>query len=372
MNLEQIGWDSHAANAFQSFKDKFSVGRVLVVHKNQCQLITADGELAAAISPKLHKNLAESTGSSRYFMSDVARFPSVGDWALFKYRQQDGQALVQGVLPRRTVVSRNDPGKATEEQVMAANVDQVFLVMALNMDYNLRRVERYLAILLVSNIKPVIILNKSDLCSNVENRIDELSRVAIDIPILAMSALNKTGLSQLNPYLSTNETSIFIGSSGAGKTTIINEILGEERFAVQEISDYRDRGRHTTSARQMIFLDTGAIIIDTPGVRRINLWSELDSVGDAFRDIDELAVQCRFSTCTHRSEPGCAVLMAIEDGKLEQKRLDNYYRLQDELKKVDRKAGKRRNRKARISYAKQVKNAAEHRKKIHPHNENSW
>lgn len=373
MILEQFGWDDYVQHEYESFRDKFMVGRVLVVHKNQCQLITEAGELTAAISPKLHKNLAESTGSSGYFLSEVARFPSVGDWAIFRHQKQDSQALVHGVLPRRTVISRNDPGKATTEQVMAANVDQVFLVMALNMDYNLRRVERYLAILMVSGIKPVIILNKMDLCDDVDTKVRELAQVAIDVPIIAMSAVNQQGIEKLDPYLDSTETSIFIGSSGAGKTTIINAILGEERYAVQEVSERRDRGKHTTSARQMIFLDSGSIIIDTPGVRRINLWSELDNVDDAFKDIDELALQCKYSTCTHRVEPECAVLEAIEAGELEPKRLDNYYKLQKELKKVDRKAKKRRNRKARISYSKQVKNTTGHRKKItHNDDEDDW
>ncbi|NOZ07724.1 MAG: ribosome small subunit-dependent GTPase A [FCB group bacterium] len=351
--LATLGWNSEIAAGYEPYQSEFQVGRVVVVHRNLCRILSIHGELDAVISRKLQTDLTDTTGKTQYHLSEISRFPVVGDWALFRYSQKDGKALVHGVLPRRTKISRNDPGRKTDEQVIAANIDMAFLIMALNYDYNLRRIERYLAILWNSDVDPVIVLNKADLVKNSAALLRKVRQVVSGTPVLLTSALKNTGLEELNKLLAPGKTCIFLGSSGVGKTTLINTIIGEERYAVQEISDYRDRGKHTTSAREMIFTESGGIIIDTPGLRRIDLWHDQAGFEDVFADIIELSGSCKFRNCTHTSEPECAVLAAVENGRLSPKRIANYRKLQMELATAGRKLKYRRDRRARISQQKQ-------------------
>ena len=350
IDLNELGWNAHFEAHYANYRDRYGIGRVAVVHRNMCRVHTAAGEIQAAISRKLHEDLTDISGRSHYNLSEVSQFPAVGDWVLLSQSRPDEKALVHGVLPRKSRISRNDPGKATEELVIAANIDRVLLVMALNFDFNLRRVERYLTILWNSNVDPVIILNKADLCPDVEDQLALVQAVAMDSPIHITCALDGSGVDELRSYFQTGTTCVMLGSSGVGKTSIINQILGEERYVVQEISDYKDKGKHTTSAREMIFLDNGGILIDTPGLRRIDLWSEQDGFDDVFADIVELSQACKFRNCSHNTEPDCAVQAAIEAGDLHPKRLTNYRKLQAELAYTERKARSRADRRGRISH----------------------
>ncbi len=358
LSLPELGWTAEFAADYAPYQKDFEVGRVAVVHRNLCRIFTKHGELEAAISRKLQTDLTDETGKTRFHLVEIAQFPVVGDWALIRYSKKDGRALVYGILPRRTKISRNDPGRKTNEQVIAANIDTVLLIMALNLDFNLRRIERYLAILYNNAVDPVIILNKTDLVKNARAQAKKVRDVAAGVPVILISALKNKGLAQLKPYLIQGRTCIFLGSSGVGKTTLINTIIGEERYAVQEISERRDRGKHTTSAREMIVFPNGGIIIDTPGLRRIDLWHDQAGFDDVFADIIELAASCNFRNCTHTSEPGCAVQAAVESGSISPKRIANYRKLQTELSDAGRKLKYRQYRRARISQKKQDRKEA--------------
>ncbi|MBT3252173.1 MAG: ribosome small subunit-dependent GTPase A [Candidatus Marinimicrobia bacterium] len=355
MDLNKLGWNPRLETAFEEYKDKYETGRVSVVHRNLCRVFTTHGEIDAVVSRKLINDLTDTTGKTRYQLSKVSKFPAVGDWVLITYSKKDGKAILNGVLPRGTKISRSDVGRSTDEQIVAANIDRVFLVMALNFDFNLRRVERYLTVLANSGIAPVVVLNKSDLVENLDEKKVEINSITSDVPVHITSAMKNEGLDALRPYLTEGSTNIFIGSSGAGKTTMINKFIGEDLYRVQDISEHKDRGKHTTSAREMIVLKNGSIIIDTPGLRRIDLWNDQDGLDDVFSDIVDLSNQCKFRNCTHTSEPHCAIIIAIGQGKLSGNRLANYKKLQGELAQVNRKSKYRQDRRARIGYKKGIR-----------------
>lgn len=365
MNLEQFGWNQFFQNNFEQIKQEneskfhytYIAGRISIIQKTICKVLTELGELDAVISSKIRENLVEKTGKSRYRRKELILNPAVGDWVLLTYDPKDKKAIIRGILPRKSKFSRNAAGTAiTKEQVIASNIDTVFLVSAMNHDFNPRRIERYLTAVWDSGSNPVIILNKSDLCDDINGRISEVECVTFGVPIHAMSALNNQGVDQLNQYLIEGKTCIFLGSSGVGKSTIINNILGKNRQKIQEISNSNDKGKHTTSNRELIVLPNGGMVIDTPGLREIQLWKTEDSVTDLFEDIEQLARQCKFSDCQHDTEPDCAVKQAIENGDLSEKRLQNYYKLQRELAYIERKEQRKRNRRIRISYKQAEKN----------------
>jgi ribosome biogenesis GTPase len=240
-------------------------------------------------------------------------------------------AVIHEVLPRRTKLSRNVAGDRTAEQVVAANVDTVFLVMGLDGDFNLRRMERLLTTAWEGGVSPVVVLNKEDLASDPDARRREVERVALGAPVLTLSALKALGLNQLQSFLRQGETIALIGSSGVGKSTLINRLLGSEEIRTREARRGDDRGRHTTSHRQLYRLPGGGLLIDNPGMREIQLWGTESGLQASFEDIEAVAVGCRFRDCRHESEPGCAVLQAVDDGRLAPGRFANYRALQREL-----------------------------------------
>ncbi|HBC45593.1 MAG TPA: ribosome small subunit-dependent GTPase A, partial [candidate division Zixibacteria bacterium] len=272
--------------------------------------------------------VAEVSGKYRY--QSEGKFPTVGDWVALSRHNQD-RAIIHALLPRQSAFARKAAGKETQEQVVATNIDTVFIVIGLDNNYNLRRIERYLTLAWESGAVPVLLLNKSDLCAELESRIAEVSALAIGTSVHAISAKDGQGLEALGVYLVQGKTAAFLGSSGVGKSSIINRLLGEDRLATNTVSDAESRGRHTTTHRELLLLPEGGIVIDTPGMRELQVWGDDQGLRQVFDDIEELAIGCRFRDCGHQSEPGCAVRVAIENGTLDTGRFQSYLKLKKEL-----------------------------------------
>jgi ribosome biogenesis GTPase len=251
---------------------------------------------------------------------------------------EESAATIHELLPRKSKFVRKAPGEKVEEQVVAANIDNVFLVTGLDGDYNLKRLERYLVLAWESGANPVVILNKIDLCGDLSGLLQEVQTVALQVPILTMSALGNEGVEAMRPYLGPGLTGALLGSSGVGKSTIINQLLGEGRQKVKEVRATDSRGRHATTQRELIPLPFGGLLMDTPGMRELQLWGSGEGFDDAFEDVLALARQCRFRDCRHLAEPGCAVRSALESGALDTRRHENYLKLQKEIAYQHRKS----------------------------------
>jgi ribosome biogenesis GTPase len=288
--------------------------------------------------------LAELAGRLRHQAGAQAALPAVGDWVrAVTGAPGTGRAVIHEVLPRRSRISRGAAGNPTEEQVLAANVDTAFIVTSLNLDLSLRRLERYVALARNGGVTPVILLNKADLCADPEAAVTEVAAATRGVAVHAMSAWLGQGLEALAPYLAPGKTCVLLGSSGTGKSTIVNYLLGAEALRVSPVGKSDDRGRHTTTHRELLRLPGGALLIDTPGLREIQLWNGDKDGGleQAFDDIASLARACRFRDCQHGTEPGCAVKAAVAEGALEPGRLASHAKLQRELAFLERKQDKR-------------------------------
>jgi ribosome biogenesis GTPase len=327
MHLDGLGWSSFFAKNFEShWQESYTVGRVALEHKNTYILYTEHGEI-----------VAEVTGKMQYRASGRGDFPAVGDWVVIRVTETENRAMIHAVLPRKSTFSRKTVGARTEEQIIATNIDTVFLISGLDGDLNLRRIERYLILVWESGANPIIVLNKADLCTDLERRREDVETIALGVPIIVLSALNNQGLDTLAPYLGKGQTVALLGSSGVGKSTLTNQLAGKELQAVQEVRQGDDRGRHTTTHRELIVLPSGGLIIDTPGMREIQIWAGDEGLQETFTDIERLAQQCRFQDCQHECEPGCAVQQALEDGTLDAQRFLSYQKLQKELDYLARK-----------------------------------
>lgn len=331
--LPELGWDSFFAGQYRSLHLAGSVpARVGSVLKNTFRIFTYRGELTAVIPGNYHHEAVENS-----------LFPSVGDWVTVGLEPGSDQALIRSVLPRKSVFTRQAPGGRQrlsggkiQEQVVAANVDTVFIVSGLDggRNLNLRRIERYLVLAWGSGALPVVILNKADLAPDISSIIEEVEHVAVGVAVHAVSALENTGLDLVRDYLKAGTTAAFLGSSGVGKSAIINALIGEERQDTGAIRGSDKEGRHTTTRRELILLPGGGMVIDTPGMREIQVWGDQDNLDDAFADIAELALDCRFVDCRHDAEPGCAVKEAVESGLLDESRFESYLKLQREMQRL--------------------------------------
>ena len=281
--------------------------------------------------------LSEISGKLRYEALNDEEFPSVGDFVVVSLRTSEMRATIHKVLPRKSKFSRKVAGTNTKEQIVASNIDTIFLVNSLNKDFNARRIERYLIMAWESGASPVILLSKADLCVDLEEKLSQTEKAAAGVPIHIISAVDNRGMDDLNQYLKPGRTIALLGSSGVGKSTLLNYLAGEIVQETKEVRAYDDRGRHTSTSREMFILDSGAIMIDTPGMRELQLWGGTEGISEAFEDIEALASQCRFSNCMHKKEPGCAIKQAIEDGILDEKRFKSYSTLQKESKMIEKK-----------------------------------
>ncbi|WP_397334026.1 ribosome small subunit-dependent GTPase A [Paenibacillus sp. YN15] len=300
--------------------------RVILEHKHLYRIVSESGEF-----------LAEVTGKFRYEADGREDFPAVGDWVMASLRESDGRATIRGLLPRFSKFSRKVAGAVTEEQIVAVNVDTIFLVQALNQDFNLRRLERYLILAWESGANPVVILSKADLCEDRDELLAQVHNVAAGVPVHAVSALDGIGLEELHPYIGQGKTVALMGSSGVGKSTLINRLIGREAMDTGGIREDDGRGRHTTTHRELLLLPDGGLLLDTPGMRELQLWDADQGISTGFADVETLSGQCRFHNCSHNREPGCAVQAALEDGTLEEERYNSYLKLQKELAYLARK-----------------------------------
>lgn len=306
---------------FQTLAKEFeelTVARVLSQEKGLYRIVTEKGEKPAEIS-----------GKFRYNTQILSDFPAVGDFVMMDWNEQGDNGIIHYILPRKSSFIRKAAGNAQNEQVVAANIDTIFLCMSLNNDFNLRRLERYLSIGWDSGATPVIVLTKSDLCENLEDKLLEIASVAIGVELLVTTAAEKDGYKELEPFLEKGKTVAFISSSGVGKSTLINCLLGKERLDTNGLRN-DDKGRHTTTRRELFMLPSGGLVIDTPGMREFGMWDNQEGIDRTFSDIEELAEQCRFRNCTHLGEPGCAVQRALKQGKLTIERWQSYRKLKAE------------------------------------------
>jgi ribosome biogenesis GTPase len=304
--------------------ENYLPARITAVHKERFIAICPLGEVNAAVKASVYRHGQEP-------------FPTVGDFVLLDYHA-DGPSLIQKTLPRSSFFSRRDPNPERGEQAIAANFDYVFILSSLNRDYNLKRIERYLSLAWGSGANPVIILTKSDLSSDYASRVAEVEAVAFGCPVHAISVFEPESLKPLQAYAQKGKTLVFLGSSGVGKSTLVNALAGKEVMETGEIREDDARGRHTTTHRELFLLPNGAMVIDSPGMRQVGLWEDSSGLGQTFSDIEKLITQCRFSDCSHQNEPGCAVREALEKGELEQERWDNYQKLAQEVSFAQDKA----------------------------------
>ena len=316
MNLEDLGWDAFFAEAFEPYAaDNLIPARVSARHHGPCELFTELGPMGGLPAGKLADD----------------ELPAVGDWVAVRPVEGERKAVIEAVLPRRTSFSRKEAWQRTVEQVVAANVDTVFVVTAFGFDLNPRRLERYMTAAWDSGSTPVIVVNKSDVADDPVAELAEIEPVAMGVPVHPVSAVTGEGLNALDQYLVPGRTIALLGSSGVGKSTLVNRFAGREVLATAETSE-GGRGRHTTSHRELVPLPSGAVLLDTPGMRELQLWAGEEVLDTTFSEISELAAECRFSDCAHDGEPGCAIATALSDGRLPRDRWESYSKLQRELR----------------------------------------
>ena len=299
--------------------DGFYLARVTEQHRDMYKVMCKGGEISAGVSGKFTHDANCQTD-----------FPAVGDWVMIDRTDKDsGSAVIHHVLRRKSMLARQSAGTAASGQVIAANVDTVFICMSLNADFNLRRMERYLALVWDSMATPVIVLTKSDLCDDLQQRLDEIATVSIGVDVIVCSSESGSGYSEIETHIQQGKTVALIGSSGVGKSTLINRLAGQDLMAAKTIRQ-DDKGRHTTTHRQLLLLPGGGIVVDTPGMRELQMLG--GDISKTFEDVEEIAAGCKFRDCSHKNEHGCAIKEAIENGKLSQERFDSHQKLQREVR----------------------------------------
>lgn len=329
-HLATFGWSEFFEDSFQPYAGSdYQAARVALEYKHLYRVYTEQGEL-----------LAETTGKLRHEALGREALPAVGDWVVIRTRPEEGKATIHAVLPRKSKFTRKVAGERTEEQLVGTNIDTVFLVTSLNQDFNPRRIERYLIVAWASGANPVVVLSKSDLCKNIVDRLAEIQDVAGGTPVHAVSVVTQEGLDELAQYFRKGQTVALLGSSGVGKSTLINHLAGYDLQRVQEVREQDGRGRHTTTHRELILLPQGGLVLDTPGMRELQIWDGEGGLQRTFDDIEALAGRCYFSDCQHQDEPQCAIREALDKGTIDGARYRSYEKLQKELNYLARRQDK--------------------------------
>jgi ribosome biogenesis GTPase len=326
-SVERLGWNPARDAEFQPFKASGLVpGRVSLEHNHVYRVLTESGEV-----------LAEASGRIKYLASGRRELPSVGDWVAVRLGAEGYRSTIRAILKRDSWFSRKAAGRGTQEQVIAANIDVVLLVFGLDKPVNSRAIERYLVVASRSGARPVVVLNKSDVVADAAGAVAEASAVSGDVPVHAVSTVAAPGVAALEPYLVEGQTLALLGPSGVGKSSIVNRLIGEDLLATGEVRDWDQRGRHTSVHRQLVVRSAGGLIVDTPGMRELQLWDSDEQLGETFSEIAGLAAGCRFRDCQHDKEPGCAVKSAVASGALDAERYESYLKLrreQDAMEKL--------------------------------------
>ena len=349
MNLERLGWREPFLSAFNSLDLPGCLpGRIVWQGAFNYRVLGEFGEVDAELSGKVKSD----------------QLPAVGDWVALHPYPDGKNGLIVALLPRESSFSRNTSGKAVKEQVAAANIDQVFVISGLDQDYNLRRIERYITLIYGSGASPVVVMTKVDLIPNPEEFILKVESVAPGVPVHAVSGVTGQGVGGLEPYISPGQTVAFLGSSGAGKSTLINRLLGQERMRVARVREGSGKGRHTTTYRELFLLPGGGAVIDTPGMREIQVWGDGEGLTGAFPEIEKLSVSCRFRDCRHESEIDCAVRGAVESESLDPKRFESFRKLRAEFESQEL----RQSRHARAEERKEGKRFARMVREVDRHN----
>lgn len=327
IDLHSLGWNDFFNESFNKIdNNEYQCARVAVENKTNYILLTEHGEA-----------LGEVSGKFLFEAEKQSELPKVGDWAVITLFNNNEQAVIHQILPRRTKISRKSADRKIDEQVIASNIEMVFIVQALDDNFNINRLERYLAVVYQGGAKPVAVLNKTDLCNDVEEKINLVKeRTGIE-DLVPISALNLEGLDRIKNLIMPGSTIAFIGSSGVGKSTLINALLGYDRFTTNEVREQDSRGKHTTTRREMVILPSGGILIDTPGMRELGLWNADEGLSQTFSEFSEFAEHCKYADCTHVHEAGCAVLDALSRGEISKQRYENYIKLLKEMKYLESK-----------------------------------
>lgn len=347
--LKGIGFNDQVARALKDLNLRDALpGRVVWQSAYSYRVQCENGEIAA-----------EPTGKLK-----AGDLPAVGDWVAVRQSATGEMGTILAILPRTSAFSRKAAGKGVSEQVVAANIDEVLIVTDLDQDFNQRRIERYITLVYNSGANPVVVLNKTDLAADVEAVVAQTEAVSPGIPVYAVSAEENQGIDQLQEHLGKGKTVAFLGSSGVGKSAIINRLLGEDRMEVGEVRETDGKGRHTTTHRELVMLPGGGAVIDTPGMREIQVWGDEDGLAAAFPEIDDLVAACRFRDCRHDSEGGCAVREALDSGRLDTARFDSYMKLRAEFENLER----RRSQHARIVEKREGKRFAKMVREVNRHN----
>ncbi|RUS43858.1 ribosome small subunit-dependent GTPase A [Cohnella sp. AR92] len=329
-NLVSWGWNEAWQDQFEQLatagSKKVEPARVTAQYSRIYQIVSESGELSAEVS-----------GRFEFAAVSPGDYPAVGDWVAIEPLEGEGRAIIHAVLKRRSAMIRKTAGSTLDEQVVGTNLDTVFIVQSLNQDWNARRLERYLIAVRDSGSQPVVLFTKSDLCDDPTPYLSEAERIAPGVPVFAVSAITDQGRKGLAPYLKPGHTVAAVGSSGVGKSSLLNWLAGDDLQEVQRIREDDARGRHTTTHRELFRLPEGAIWLDTPGMRELQMWDSQHGWQATFTDVEELAASCRFRDCQHEKESGCAVRAALEDGSLDASRYANYRKTEREIARIARK-----------------------------------
>lgn len=327
IDLKEVGLKENTIKEFENSYNDLYLGRVICEQKNSYRVITEKDVINAKVSGKMMFNAL-----------DKADFPAVGDWvALDREDSNTGDAVIHGVLKRFSKFSRKVAGDRHDEQLIAVNVDTAFIAMSLNNNFNLRRLERYISTAWDSGAEPAVVLTKADLCEDLSEKLDEVSKIAMGVKIFVVSSLTNEGVDEVRSFITKGKTVVFLGSSGVGKSTLINSLMGNEVMKVGEVREGDDKGKHTTTYRELMVLKDGGVVIDTPGMRELQILDISEGIESSFKDIEDIALNCKFGNCTHKSEPGCAVREAIMNGVIPEERYKNYVKLKKEAEFMARK-----------------------------------